>query len=150
VVAGAVLVGILSGILTQVYLNSITPVYAVEEVEEVKIPREVRIEVNWTKETIEQEIKNTFPEDPEIAVKIAKCESGLIPDIQSQHTLSYGQERSYGIFQIHAPDWNTRAIELGFEDYKTDVKDNLKMARYIYESSGKKWTAWSCYTKRMI
>jgi hypothetical protein len=150
VVAGAVLVGILVGIFVQVSLDSATPVYATNE--EVVEEKEVQIEVvpDWNELRIIEEIKKTFPEDPETAIKIAKCESGLIPDIQSQHQLSYGQERSHGLMQIHAPDWDSKAIALGFVNYKTEVRDNLKMARYIYDSAGKKWTAWSCYTKRMI
>jgi hypothetical protein len=151
VVAGAVLVGIVMGILVQVSIDSATPVYAVNEiVEEEEGVIEIEVVIDWTKERIEKEIRAVFPEDPETAIKIAKCESGLVPDIQSQHTLSYGQERSFGIFQIHAPDWHNKAVSLGFDNYRTDVKDNLQMARYIYEKAGKKWTAWSCFTKRMI
>lgn len=119
--------------------------------EEVKPePQKVRIKVNYSKEGIERLIRETFPEDPETAVKIAKCESGLDVDIQSRHQLSYGQERSFGVFQIHAPDWHTTAVRLGYEEYKTDAADNIAMARYIYDNAGKRWRDWSCYTKRMI
>jgi hypothetical protein len=118
----------------------------------VEEPREVRLEVvyNWTEERIEQEIRTVFWEDPDTAVKIARCESGLKPAIQSKHILSYGQERSFGIFQIHAPDWHNTAVKLGYDKYQTDVLDNLHMARHIYEQRGKRWLDWSCYTKRMI
>lgn len=106
--------------------------------------------VDWTPERIEQEIRKTFPEDPETAVKIAKCESGLRTNIQSQHRLSYGQEKSFGVFQIHAPDWEKVALRLGYDNYKTNPEDNIAMARYIYDSAGKTWRDWSCYTKKMI
>lgn len=113
-------------------------------------PREVRIKINYSKEGIERLIRETFAEDPETAVKIAKCESGLNADIQSRHQLSYGQERSFGVFQIHEPDWGKIAQRLGYTDYKTDPADNIAMARYIYDNAGGTWRDWSCYTKRMI
>ncbi len=113
-------------------------------------PQVVRIKISYSKEGIEQLIRDTFPEDPETAVKIAKCESGLKADIQSRHILHYGQEQSFGVFQIHKPDWHQTALRLGYEDYKTDPADNIAMARYIYDAAGKKWTDWSCYNKRMI
>lgn len=147
--AGAVLVGILMGLFIQISLDNATIVEARNEVVEEQ-PQEVRIEVVWSKDEIEKEIRRVFHEEPNTAVAVAKCESGLIADIQSQHSLSYGQERSFGIFQIHAPDWHNKAIALGFNDYRTDVEDNIKMARYIYDSAGKKWTPWSCFTKKMI
>lgn len=114
------------------------------------VPREVRIKIAYSEEGIEKLIRDTFPEDPETAVKIAKCESGLRVNIQSRHVLSYGQEQSFGIFQIHKPDWHTTALRLGYDEYKTDAADNIAMARYIYEQAGKTWRDWSCYTKRMI
>jgi len=118
--------------------------------EVIEEPKEVKIDLVWTKEDIVREIRETFPEAPDLAVAIAKCESGLIEDIQSQHTLSYGQERSYGVMQIHSPDWDDDAQRLGLINYKTDAGDNIKLARYIYEQAGKRFTPWSCYTKKMI
>lgn len=106
----------------------------------------VEAEIDWTKERIIKEIRETFPEDPDTAVAIAKCESGLIPDQQSKHILSYGQEESYGIMQIHARDHHDTAIALGFEDYKTDPADNLAVARHLKDRRGN-WNDWMCYTK---
>lgn len=63
--------------------------------------------------------------------------------VQSKNTLSYGREQSFGIFQIHAKDWEQTAIKLGLPDYKTNVEQNLKMARHVYEVQG--WDAWTCY-----
>lgn len=127
-------------------------VHVAEAATTTPVAKEVRVEVkiDWTKERIEKEIRDTFPEDPETAVKIAKCESGLKADIQSRHQLSYGQERSFGIFQIHAPDWHEEAVLLGYDDYKTDPGDNIKMARYIYDEARGTWRDWSCYNNRML
>lgn len=149
-IAVGIAIGIVLGIAINIYQTSsvvmVERVYAEEA--EVVAPVEVLVEVVYTEEDIIRKIKEAFPEEPNTAVAIAKCESGLVPDIQSQHTLSYGQERSYGLFQIHSPVWHYRAIELGYEDYRTSVDDNIAMARYIYDSVGKKWTPWSCYTKK--
>ena len=132
-----------------------SPVVEVAQAETIVIeekPQEVLIEVvyNWDKQRIIEEIEKAFPEDPKTAVAIAKCESGLIVDIQSRHILSYGQEQSFGLFQIHAKAWDKKAKDLGYEDYKTSPRDNIDMARWIYVQSGKKWTPWSCWTKKMI
>ena len=140
--------GIVLGIFIDVYMNPVAE-EARAEIVEVQ-PVEVELEIIYTTEDIIRKIKETFPEDPETAVKIARCESGLNIEIQSKHILSYGQERSYGLFQIHAPDHHKTALRLGYDNYQTDIDDNLAMARYIYDAAGKRWTAWSCYTKKMI
>lgn len=151
-----VALGVLLGILAGISLDGITnkPVFVqnvnAEELEVIE-PEEVMIEVryDWTKERIEQEIRDIFPEDPETALKIAKCESGLRM-IQSNHQKDGVREPSFGIFQIHELSWHYKAKQLGYDNYQTDILDNLAMARYIYDNAGKKWTDWSCYTKRMI
>ncbi len=116
--------------------------YQAPEVEE---PKEVRIEViyNWDTDRIKQEIKATFPEDPYMAVKIARCESNF-KMVQSNHIQPYGREESFGIFQIHARAWHDVAVTLGYENYQTDIKDNLAMARHIYEVSGNSFKPWTC------
>jgi len=150
VVGWAIILGILLGIFIDIYRTPyVLVVYAETKVEE---PKEVRIEViyNWTEERIVEEIQNTFPEAPQLAVRIAKCESGLVIDIQSNHVLDYGREQSFGLMQIHAKVWDNKAKQLGYYNYKTDPIDNLKMARYIYEKSGNNFNAWTCYTKKMV
>lgn len=121
----------------------------VAEAEEPEVIQ-IAVEIDWTKERIEEEIRTVFHEEPNTAVAVAKCESGLVADIQSQHTLSYGQEQSFGIFQVHAPDWADDAERLGLHNWRTDPKENIALARYIYEKAGKRWTPWVCWTKNMI
>lgn len=122
-----------------------------EDVEIVEVPtveaKEVKIEVvyNWDEDRIVEEIQKTFHETPNTAVAVAKCESGLDVDIQSQHILSYGQEQSFGLFQIHKPDWHDKAVELGLDDYATNPRTNLELAKYIYDRYG--WRMWSCYNQ---
>ena len=138
----AIMIGIATGIvgdvLTQPLIVMKAEAYNVEEVK----PQEARLEViiNWTPERIEQEIRTTFPESPNTAVAIAKCESGMKP---KQVGLS---SPDYGLMQINGPSWDRKAALLGYTKYRTDVKDNLKMARHIYDAAGGKWTDWVCYT----
>lgn len=142
-------IGIFFGILYNAYFTPVVETAHAEIVEEVA-PVEVLVEVVYTKEDIERKIRETFYEQPDIAVRIAKCESGLVADIQSHHMLNGERERSYGIFQIFSPVWHSTAIKLNLEDYRTSVEDNIKLARYIYEQAGKSFRDWSCYSKGMI
>lgn len=61
--------------------------------------------------------------------------------VQSNHMQPYGREESYGVFQIHARAWDSQAKDLGL-DYINNVRDNLAMARHVYETSG--FGAWTC------
>lgn len=155
------LLSVLGGILLGIGIDYVTNkethyAYAREEMVETPKPEIVLIRPEWTDSYVEEQIRRVFPEDPETAIKIARCENGWNKkrgykvDIQSQHTLSYGQEESYGIFQIHARDWDKTARQLGYDKYRTEPEDNIAMARYIYEKAGKRWGDWSCYTKKMI
>lgn len=136
---------LLGGILVDI---KIAEAYEYTEVETITVvvppKKEVRIEVVYSKEGIERLIRETFPEAPNTAVAIAKCESGLDADIQSHHTLSYGREQSYGVFQIHAKDHDRTATRLGFGDYKTQVEDNVNMARHLFDARGS-FKDWTCY-----
>jgi hypothetical protein len=147
-----IVTGIIFGILADKYFTPIVEVAEAEVVAPAPMEVEVRLEIvyNWDKEKIIEEIKKAFPEDPQTAVAIVKCESNFVVDIQSKHQLSYGREQSFGLFQIHAKAWDRKAKQLGYGDYKTSPRDNIDMARWIYEQSGKKWGAWSCYSKGMI
>ena len=120
-----------------------TPIVVEQEFEFEPQVVQIGTKINWTPERIEEEIRNTFPEDSEIAIRIAKCESNLIADI-------VGPTSDYGIFQIHAPTWHNTAIELGYTNYKTDPQENIQMARHIYELAGSMWIPWVCYTKKLI
>jgi len=61
----------------------------------------------------------------------------------------YGREESFGIFQIHARAWESEAVRIGLGGYKTDIEQNIKMARHIYDSGGKSWRPWTCYTQHV-
>ena len=104
---------------------------------------EVKIEITYSKERIKEIIKETFPEQPQLALAVFSCESGLNPK-------AVGPTNDYGLAQIHSPSWDKRAKALGYHNYKTDVKENLAMARHIYNDAGKTFNPWVCYTHKMI
>jgi hypothetical protein len=113
--------------------------------------KEALIEITYSDDSVVKHIRETFPEAPNTAVAIAKCENaytnekGWRPDLQSGFILSYGREQSYGIMQVHAKAWDKEAKRLGYNKYRTDVMDNLKMARHIYEQAGNSFAPWTCY-----
>jgi hypothetical protein len=129
---------VVGGVLIDI---QIAEAYKVEEVQAVTVevkPQVALIEVvyNWTPERLEQEIRETFKEAPNTAVAIAKAEGGLKVEIRSQNKLSYGQEKSYCTFQIHAPDHDATAKKLGLGDYRTNPKSCVKLAYHIYKDAG--------------
>jgi Transglycosylase-like domain len=106
------------------------PVVFIREVEATTTPsKAVLVEVIYTKEDIIRNIKEAFPNEPRM-VTVAKCESGYI--IKQVGRTS----PDYGLFQINAPSWDKKAKELGYPDYKTDLQQNIKMAKYILEHQG--------------
>lgn len=137
-----------------VYIKTYHPViiYEAEAAVVVEEPQEVQIEVaiNWTQERIEQEIRATFPEDPVVAVAVAKAESELAywkenPEAHTNkktgNVICYG---SFGLMQIGCVHnmQDTEALK--------DVQFNLKKARAIYDDSmrrkGNGWLPWGAYT----
>jgi len=110
----------------------------------------------WRKdENVIRLIRETFPEMPNTAVAVAMAESGMRM-IQSNHRYpkdmdgqrAGSQERSFCIYQIHEPAHHATAVRLGYENYKTDVEDCVKMARVIYDQAGG-WSPWTVYVKKM-
>lgn len=128
---------------------SVTIVETARAQEEVQ-PREVRIEVipkkiEWTSERIEEEVRATFPNEPNIAVAVAKSESGaLLKNTAYNPEWHYDRQGnpicqgSFGVMQI-ACIHNIEDPEALF-----DVRLNLQKAAEIYEDSG--WWRWGGYT----
>jgi len=123
--------------------------------EEVKDAPQVKIE---PKNEIVDAIKAAFPENPELAVKMALCESSLIADKLGDGHLAFEYDgellgRSRGLFQVRTGGrekngkvWN-RAKANGmtvveFEEKMTNPIENIKYARSIYDRAGQKWTPW--------
>ena len=92
--------------------------------------------------TIEDKIKATFPEEPEIMLAVAKGESHLRNEASSWCC--------HGIMQIHEevhknkiPDEFNKTKEDRIE-WLRNPDNNLAIARMLYEASGK--SPWEAYT----
>lgn len=129
-------------VVGSIFLNiQIAEAYKVEEpvvIAEV-LKKEVRIEIVYSKESIEREIRKAFPENPDLAVAIAKAESGENLNAKAYNPESHGKcNGSYGVFQIACVhEKNTKELY--------DPMVNIKKARAIYLKNHS-WNAWGGYT----
>ena len=109
-----------------------------------------------TASDIENLIRKAFPDCPETALKIAKCESTLDYTREGDKHLKFeynGQQygSSFGLFQIRSggkeKNGKIWVRSDNVEEFATDMLDakkNIKMARKIYEESGNNFGKWSC------
>lgn len=145
-VLGGILFGIVFDLVSQPHVFEVAQ--AAEEVVIVEpVPQEVLIEVkyDWTTDRIEQELRVTFPLDGDMAVAVAKSESGakLNPNAYNPewHYDAKGNkvcQGSYGVMQI--------ACVHHIENPKAlfDVKFNLEKAKQIHAESV--WRQWGGYS----
>lgn len=117
-------VGILGGILLSFAFYAHAVVIYEAEAEQ---PRKVMVEVHidWTEDRIKKEIINTFPEQTEVMLEIARCESGFrnVPSPTGD----------FGIFQINQVHLATLE-SLGLN--REEIPDNIQYARFLYERNG--------------
>lgn len=97
---------------------------------------EVAPQVTTEPRSIEQKIRDTFPEDPDTAVRIAKCESSMNPKAINRKNKNGSVD--YGLFQINSVHGYT-------ENYLMDIDNNLRIARELYDRQG--WRPWVCSWK---
>ncbi len=99
--------------------------YAQEPV--IEEPQIVLIEIAWSEEGIKQKIRETFPEESETMVRIAKCESNFNYKVVSP-------TNDHGLLQINQAAHGKRLAELNIN--ALTVEGNLKYARMLYDESG--------------
>lgn len=117
----------------------------IEESPKEESPKEVKIKVRYSESSIEQRIRDTFPETPNTAVAVAKGESGPSLNLtaynpeahrdRNGNVICYG---SYGVMQIGCVHMMENP------DALFDLETNLRVARQIYDESG--WVKWGAYT----
>lgn len=85
---------------------------------------------------VEWAIRQTFPETPDKAVRVARCESGLDPHATNgQHV---------GVMQIATTVHAKRIAAMGYMPADLyGVTANLHVARAIYDDAGG-WGPWTC------
>lgn len=133
---------IIFSLMVGAYINSIQPT----EIAYAKSPygtheqyeRMFVIKIDWTQERIEQEIRANLPE---VFVKIAECESGLVPQAHNTKT------GDHGLLQANEHYWGDWYTKEGLDPY--NVEDAIKIAQHIYKVQGlSAWSATrSCWSK---
>lgn len=98
----------------------------------------VEVEKYVTPKTIEQKIRATFPEEPDTALAVFKCESGLRE--KALNTANKNGSWDAGIAQINSVHGVSQTMLL-------DLEVNLAVARVVYERSGNTFSPWVCYHK---
>lgn len=88
--------------------------------------------------TVEEKIRAMFPEDPDRAVRIAICESGMRPEAFNGKNRNGSWDA--GVFQVNS-------VHKYSKEYLFNVDNNLKVARKLYEARGNTWGAWVCARK---
>lgn len=101
----------------------------------------VEIEPPTEKQVVVALIRETFPEEPDKAVAIARCESGLKPDAYNPTNRNGSVDR--GLFQINSIH-DERLEELGLDPWK--LEDNVAFARILYDETGG-FHHWVCARK---
>jgi hypothetical protein len=97
--------------------------------------------VNPSPEAILSELRLVFGDTlTPYFYQLALCESHLKQWDDNGNTI-ISKTQDGGILQINIPLWNSKASELSL-DYLNDWRDNMRMAKYIYDQQGRK--AWMC------
>lgn len=96
----------------------------VEQVKAVEVEKPIYV----TPETIEDKIRATFTEDPETAVRVAKCESGLNPKAKNKTS------SARGLFQI-MQSWHKVS-----EKWLLNEDINIAIAHQLWHEQG--WVPW--------
>lgn len=152
------------GLSSEMYHNDNKKVIEVKNnvVDEIKIEevkKETKEEEKKEKKelSIEDKIKLAFGDEGELALSIAKAESGLNP--KAMNTNIKTGDYSIGLFQINLlgnlfEGRYKRAVYLGYKGEKTrealtewlkDADNNIKFAKSLRETSG--WSQWSTYKR---
>ena len=117
---------------------------AVTVIEPVREVKEVKIEITYSKERIKEIIKETFPKNAEVMIKVAACEGGIRMNAPDNPTNgSYDQ----GVYQISKKYHGTRTKRLALNMH--DVRDNIEYAKILYDEQGlAPWSASKhCWSK---
>lgn len=125
----------------------ITPLIAQAiEGETINVQYDNSIEQNKMneEEKIVSYIKETFPESPEVAVAVAKAESNLVTNAYGDRENILAPEGSHGIFQINVA---VHKDLIGERDI-TDWRNNVDIAREIYEQAGNSWKPWGAFNNK--
>jgi len=86
-------------------------------------------------ETIEDKIRRVFGKDAEVAIAVAKAESGLDPLVVGDMNTKY---HSIGVFQIRLLPERGLTME-----QMQNADENINYAKMLFDKHG--WKPWTCY-----
>lgn len=105
----------------------------------------IEVRIDWTTARIEQEIRATFPEDPDVAVAVAKAESGHLLKPTAYNPEWHRTKSGVGICQGSFGVMQVGCIHMKRDpEALYDIHTNLEVARKLYEAEG--WKPWGGYT----
>lgn len=94
-----------------------------------------RYQVEGTKDEITKEVKRVFGAGANTALAVLNCESGF-------NVAAVSRTKDYGLFQINSRTWT----RLFGEEFKVNWKENIRVAKVIYDRSGS-WNPWASSRK---
>lgn len=117
-----------------------TPTPSKPKVEE----QEKRISSSLPQGSVEKKIRSLFGKDADLAIAIAKAESGMRCDAVGDKTLTFNQNgveygASYGVFQIR------HLVGRPSPEVLMNCEQNIEYAYGMYKAQGH-FNAWSAYT----
>lgn len=123
----SIVIGTILGAAINLFTKPIIPTVQAEESVVLEKPVMIEVTYDWDIERVKEEILKVFPDAP-VMVKVAACESGF-------NIHAVGPTHDRGIFQV-IDSWAPTANKLGLNDYKTNPRSNILMARYLYDHGG--------------
>lgn len=120
---------LLGVVLSTVFGGTNVAIEPIEYVSTQETEAVLTVEEAWTKDRIKEEIRKTFPEQPDLMVKVAECESSLIPTAHNT-TLNKNGTTDGGLFQINS----IHKVDGDIFDPAT----NIQYARKLYDERGTK------------
>jgi len=91
---------------------------------------------------IAEYIRQTFPEDSDVALAVAMAESGFNTSAYGDRNNKLAPEGSRGLFQINTAVHKDKLAGRDVNNWK----DNIDIAREIYDERGGSWQPWGAYT----
>ena len=144
----------------QTYAATFTQTVVEEKIVEVEVDRQFTTE----KQQIIALITEVFGDDAPRAIAVAKAESGLNPNRENRGTVgsiprlpNYKGECSIGLFQINLASDGCQGAKVHWAKVPGETldekiawlkvpKNNISLAKKIYDSAGKSFQPWGAYT----
>jgi hypothetical protein len=138
------MLALLASIFTATAMATTTPIIQPPATINLETVPEVRVEPQAElTEDISKKIIQVFGEDSNIALRIAKCESGLRQFENGKVLRGIQNSQDIGVFQINEYYHLAESQKLGKEFYLYATQGNINYAKYLFDQQGTKPWSWS-------